>query len=314
MRKVLVVGVAAVTLLASVLAEASPGDRFRERMQERMEQRGKDRSGGAKNRQQGIEKAERLSYGSHADQRILLFRAPDSAQRPPLAVYIHGGGWSKGAPEMIDNKPPWFAQHGWAMASVGYRMLPGAPVEEQARDIGRALDALRQNAARFGYDPDRILLFGHSAGAHLTALVSSDPSYAPASFAAIRGAILIDGACFDVPRQIAASPFMARRMYIPAFGSDPKRQLALSPITHAGGRDVADWLLLYSGARDDAQAQSEALAKSLDRGGTRTQLLEVPAEGRNQLSGHMEINANFGTSGYAANAAVEAIMRRVAGS
>jgi arylformamidase len=295
--------------LASGLADARPGDRLRERLQ----QRGQDRAGGQSNRSPGAERAERLSYGSDPAQRILVFRAGGRNQRPPLAVYIHGGGWSKGSPEMMDSKPTWFAQHGWAFASVGYRMLPGAPVEEQARDIGRALEALRRDAARFGYDPDRILLFGHSAGAHLTALVSSDPTYAGASFAAIRGAILIDGACYDVPAQIAAAPFMAKRTYIPAFGTDPQRQLALSPITHAGGQDAPDWLLLYSGARDDAQAQAEALAKALDGNSVRTTLVAVPTKSRNPLKAHMEINAEFGTRGYAGNAATEAIMRRVSG-
>jgi arylformamidase len=207
---------------------------------------------------------------------------------------------------MVENKPAWFRQQGWAFASIGYRLLPGAPVETQAADIGAALRRLRSEAARNGYDPDRILLFGHSAGAHLTALVSTDPQYAGDAFTAIRGAILIDGACYDVPAQMAAGGrFMTQRTYIPAFGTDPVRQRALSPITHAGGRDVPDWLLLYTSARDDAETQSRGLAAALDRNRARTQLFEVP-------SGHMEINRDFGTPGYAAIEAVLAIMERIA--
>jgi acetyl esterase/lipase len=259
-----------------------------------------------------------ISFGEDPAQRILFYAAPPPApnerrRAPPLAVYIHGGGWAHGQPEIVENKPAWFRQHGWAFASLGYRLLPGAPVETQAADIGAALRRLRTEAARLGYDPDRILLFGHSAGAHLTALVSADPQYAGDAFGAIRGAILIDGAAYDVAAQIARGGLMTRRTYIPAFGTDPARQRALSPVTHAGGRDVPDWLLLYTSAREDAETQSRSLAAALDRSRVRTQLLEVPSQSSNQLIGHMEINRDFGTAGYAANDPVLAIMRRVAG-
>ena len=305
--------------LAAGLAEAAPGDRLRERIRERMAQR-TAQGGGADDTQitrsgRTDNTGARISYGTDDAQRVLLWlpTQPTAGTRPPLAVFIHGGGWAKGFPELVDAKPGWFKDHGWAFASVGYRLLPGSPVEEQARDVGRALAKLRQEAAARGYDPNRILLLGHSAGAHLTALVASDPQYGGQNFGAIKGALLIDGACYDVPAQIEASRFMARRMYIPAFGDDPARQRALSPITHAGGRDVADWLLLYTSARDDAKTQSQALSAALQRGGTRAEVVEVPATTGNPLAAHLEINKTFGTPGYAANPQVEAIMRRVAG-
>lgn len=291
-------------VLTTAIASAAPGDRLRERL--------RARAGAQAAPADDTSGATRLTYGNDPAQRILLWPAPAAAShRPPLAVYIHGGGWAHGEPEMVAEKPAWFAAHGWAFASVGYRLLPGSPVEEQARDIGRALAQLRRDAVRLGYDPDRILLFGHSAGAHLTALVSTDPAYAADSFAAIKGAVLIDGACYDVPSQMAASPFMTRRTYLPAFGSDPARQRALSPVTHVGGRDVPDWLLLYTSARGDAQRQSSLLADKLTGNGARAQLLEAPASSQGQLAAHREINVDFGKPGYAGNAAVEEMMRRI---
>ena len=299
---------------AMLQAGGERGERLR-RWREQRGAAGQERGGwrGA-DRRGSISADQVLRYGNDPAQRILYFPANTerAGVRPPLAVYVHGGGWAHGEPEMVAEKPAWFRQHGWAFASIGYRLLPGAPVETQAADVGAALRQLRTEAARLGYDPDRILLLGHSAGAHLTALVSSDPHYAGDAFGAIRGAILIDGAAYDVPAQISAVRFMAQRTYIPAFGTDPARQRALSPLTHAGGRDVPDWLLLYTSARSDAEAQSRGLAAALERGGARTQLFEVPSDGR-QMQGHMEINRDFGTPGYAANEAILAIMRRVAG-
>lgn len=257
-----------------------------------------------------------LRYGSDERQRILFFRPTitdgQGTRRPALAVYIHGGGWQNGAPEMVGEKPAWFRQHGWAFASVGYRLLPDAPVEQQAADVGAALVHLRAQAARLGYDPDRILLLGHSAGAHLTALVSSDPQYAGTAFAAVRGVILIDGAGYDVPAQMQQARFMAQRTYVPAFGTDPARQRALSPVTHVGDRDVPDWVILYANAREDAAAQSQALSTALQRSGARTVLLGVRA-GDQSLRAHMAMNMEFGRPGYGGNEAVLALMRRIAG-
>lgn len=286
------------------------GRRWRDRRGEGQEQgrrRGTDEA--------VVARAQRLTYGRDDRQRVLFWpgrSAPlSSGRRPPLAVYVHGGGWAHGQPEMVSEKPAFFNGHGWAFASVGYRLLPDAPVEEQAADIGRAIRLLRAQAAALGYDPDRILLFGHSAGAHLAALVASDPTYAGDAFAAIRGVIPVDGACYDVPAQIALGGFMVQRTYVPAFGTDPARQRALSPIAHAGGRDAPDWLLLHTSARDDAAAQSRALADALRRGGSRVQQVEVPARSNRQLMAHMEINRDFGVPGYAANDAVLAMMRRI---
>ena len=256
-----------------------------------------------------------IRYGTSAAQRILFWPAPagaPGAARPPLAVFIHGGGWQHGSPEMVAEKPAWFAAHGWAFASVGYRLLPDAPVEEQAADVGRALARLRSEAAARGYDPDRILLFGHSAGAHLTALVATDPRYAGDAFAAIRGAIPVDGAAYDVPRQMADSGrIMLQRTYMPAFGSDTARQRLLSPTSHVGGADVADWLFLYDSQRDDAVSQSALLAGGLERAGARAQQIGINFDGRNVVRRHRRMNVEFGTMGYAGNAAVEAMMRRI---
>jgi hypothetical protein len=75
---------------------------------------------------------------------------------------------------------------------------------------------------------------------------------------------------------------------------------------------VRDWLLLYTTARDDAQLQSETLSSALRRNGANTEVFAVPANSRQQLAAHRDINVDFGTPGYAANARIEAIMRRVA--
>ena len=94
-----------------------------------------------------------------------------------------------------------YKRQGYAFASINYRLVPAATVEEQAADVAAAVQAIVERADALGVDRHRIVLMGHSAGAHLVALVGTDPRYlkgAGLSFADIAGVIPIDGAAYDL--------------------------------------------------------------------------------------------------------------------
>ena len=246
-----------------------------------------------------------LSTGPEPRQRVDLYAPARGGKGRPIVLYLHGGGWSAGSRRVVDHKPAWAGRHNLWFGSIGYRLLPDAPVETQAADVGAALRKVRGEARRHGYDPDRIILMGHSAGAHLAALVATDPTYAGSAFSAIRAVIPVDGACYDVPYQIAAAGKLADKFYLPAFGTDPKRQAALSPLTHAGKRpDAPRWLLIHIAARGDARFQSESLAKALRRGGARAEIAVIPGT-------HMSANRAFGLPDYGAVRAVDALVGAV---
>lgn len=258
-----------------------------------------------------------LSYGQDPRQVVLVYSpgpveaaeasttTSHAAARPPLAVFVHGGAWRAGSPLRVRAKPQWFNEAGWVFASVGYRLLPDASVEEQARDVAEGLRALRVEAARLGFDPDRILLMGHSAGAHLAALVASDQRYLGADAAAVRGVILLDGAGYDVANEYTLRGPLARKLYGDAFGDDPARQRELSPINHVDARDPPDWLIVFAESRRDAREQAQQFGDALLRVGLRVERVPDPGD-------HLEINREFGTPDYRANASIRALMARVA--
>jgi acetyl esterase/lipase len=113
-----------------------------------------------------------------------LFRpAPDGAEpeRPlPAVVYLHGGGWRLGARDMTspafrDWRPGLLdrvASAGFAVVCPDYRLSGEAPFPAQLDDVHRALDWVTNSGAEHGIDPDRILLWGDSAGGHLAALAA----------------------------------------------------------------------------------------------------------------------------------------------
>lgn len=207
-----------------------------------------------------------VSFGSHERQKVDVYSAGVPAGAP-LVLFVHGGGWAFGNHSLVQDKPAHFNAGGIAFASTGYRVLPHGSVENQAADVGAAIRALREQAEDIGFDPDRIVLMGHSAGAHLSALVATDPAYAGSGSDAIRGVVLLDGAGYDVVSTMADRNAQARRLYDAAFGSDPVRQAALSPVTHVGGPDAPHWLVLHVAERRASREQSEKLALLLSQAG-----------------------------------------------
>jgi acetyl esterase/lipase len=239
------------------------------------------------------------AYGPDPRQK-LDWAVPPGANKAPLLLFVHGGGWSIGDKRMgAAQKGAHFLGRGWAFASANYRLVPQASVEEQAADVAGAIAWARRQP---GIDPARIVLMGHSAGAHLVALVGTDPIYLKAAgvpLSAVRGVVLLDGAGYDVGQQMATPRNPAQSMYGQAFGSDPARQAKLSPARHAAAPNASNWLILPVERRADSTAQSEALAARLRAGGSRAEVL--PQAGKT----HMTLNRQLGEAGDPSTAVID---------
>jgi arylformamidase len=254
--------------------------------------------------------AAEYAYGAAPLQKIDFF--PAKSARAPLLVFVHGGGWKRGDKGNATGRDlaPHYIAEGYAVASVNYRLVPDATVEQQAADIAGAVAYLRSNAAKLGVDPGKIVLMGHSAGAHLVALVGTDPQYLRAAglgMDAVRGVIPNDGAAYDVPAQMADGPGIMKQTYAQAFGTDPARQRALSPTLQAASPNAPAFLLIHV-QRPDGVRQAAALADALKRAGTPVQVNGFPGEG---LKGHMEINRQLGDPAYPATPVVDAWLKRI---
>ncbi|MEO7247245.1 MAG: alpha/beta hydrolase [Novosphingobium sp.] len=259
-----------------------------------------------------------ISYGIAPEQVLDFWRTPKIAAGDgppaPLIVFVHGGGWKRGSKDNATGKwkPAHFGTEGYNFASINYRLVPAATVEQQAADVASALKALLDKAGELHIDKRRVVIMGHSAGAHLVALVGTDERYlkgAGLSFADLAGVIPIDGAAYDVPAQMRDGPSMMQQTYGQAFGADPARQKALSPTMQAGATNAARFLLLHV-QRPDGVRQAEALEKALKAGGSQVERDGFPGEG---LMGHMEINRKLGDPDYAATGVVDKWLRGVFG-
>lgn len=92
----------------------------------------------------------------------------DSSTPRPAIVFVHGGGWMGGEKTTTSND--WLAEAGFFTVSIDYRLTDVAPFPAQIHDVKAAIRWVRENAEAWNVDPDRIGVWGSSAGGHLSAL------------------------------------------------------------------------------------------------------------------------------------------------
>ncbi|MEL6737857.1 MAG: alpha/beta hydrolase [Pseudomonadota bacterium] len=275
----------------------------------RMGQRMEQANGAAGGFQSGAKPTRTVLYGNEKRQQIDVYEPEGAVDDLPLVLFIHGGAWRMGDHKRVQSKPKHFGAQNIYFASAGYRVLPEAPVEDQAKDVGLAVQALVGQASSIGFDPERIVIMGHSAGAHLAALVSTDPQYAGDAFDAIKGVILLDGAGYDIAKNLAEGEPQAKFMFEEAFGIDPARHAALSPVTYVGGPDAPNWLALYVDTRPPAKAQAELLAGALSEAGSSAKAVAIAN------TDHGGMNRDIGTeTGAAQTQAIDTFLAELFGS
>lgn len=308
MRHAMLLSLAATALVASGIAEARPGS-LRERLRERIAVRSEGPAAPVAPGKQTI------AYGSDPLQVLDFYPARAARAPAPLVVFVHGGGWKRGSKDNASGnwKAPHYTADGYAYAAINYRLVPEATVEQQAADVAAALKALLDRAGALNIDRRQVVIMGHSAGAHLVALVGTDERYLRAaglSFADLDGVLPIDGAAYDVPRQMTEGPKMMQQTYAQAFGTNPARQRALSPTLQAAAPNAPRFLIIHV-QRPDGISQAQQLEAALRKNGAVAERRDFPGE---SLSGHAEINRQLGNPDYAATPVVDAWLKGVFGT
>jgi acetyl esterase/lipase len=115
---------------------------------------------------------EALEYANVDGEALLLdLRIPEGRGPHPVIVYLHSGAWITG--DRTGGPAIRQASRGYAVASIEYRLAPQYTWPAQIEDCKAAVRWVRANAARFNLDPERIGVFGTSAGGHLAAVLGT---------------------------------------------------------------------------------------------------------------------------------------------
>lgn len=229
---------------------------------------------------------------------------PSAAPRP-VVVWVHGGAWFTGDKRnAIADKVALFAREGYVLVAVNYRLSPvpsASPAPDRIRypihpqDVARAVAWVREHAAELGADPLRIALLGHSAGAHVVALVAADPGLLGAHGLGpsdLRCTASLDTEGYDVAAELAGPQTAEQRaIYLNAFGEEPALWAAASPLAHvAPGAGIGPFLLASRGTAE-RRAGMEAFRAALAAAGVGAEVIDASS-----LT-HEEVNTRIGAPG-----------------
>ena len=189
---------------------------------------------------QGLEITRSVAYGAGARRTLDVYR-PKNAAALPVVVFFYGGSWQGGNKQIYRFVAAALARRGYVAVIPDYRVYPEVRYPDFLEDGARAVRWAKDNAARFGGDPGRLFLMGHSAGAYIAAMLALDPRWLNTAGLApdrdIAGLIGVSGPYDFLPLRDGT-------LKVIFGGNDPATQ----PISHvAPGAPPA---LLLTGAKD----------------------------------------------------------------
>ncbi|RCJ25454.1 esterase [Nostoc sp. ATCC 43529] len=132
-----------------------------------------------------------IALGKTRHQKDIIFATPGGVplkmevyQPPevgkyPAAIVIYGGAWQRGNPSAYPEFNQYIAHQGYTVFAIDYRHAPKYKFPSQLDDVRTALNFIRKHAAEYEADPERIVLLGRSAGAHLAMLAAYQPDAPP---------------------------------------------------------------------------------------------------------------------------------------
>jgi arylformamidase len=189
-----------------------------------------------------------LAYGCAESERLDFF--PAARPHAPLLIFLHGGYWRALDKRDFSWVAPPFVAAGAAAAIINYGLAPATPIESIVSQVGNAVSWLASQADALGIN-GRIVAAGHSAGAHLAAMLLVVPS-------AVHAAVTLSG-IFDL-RPLVNAPFLGADLQL-----SPERAASLSPLLRspAGPRPLV--LAVGETESDEFHRQSEALKSAWSR-------------------------------------------------
>ena len=119
-----------------------------------------------------------FSYGSHPRQALDVYRPVERGLAPePVVVFFYGGRWQSGNRRDYAFIAHTLAEKGIVTVVPDYRVYPEVRFPSFVQDGADAVKWVKRNISSYGGDPERVFLMGHSAGAHIAAMIAFDEHY-----------------------------------------------------------------------------------------------------------------------------------------
>ena len=238
-----------------------------------------------------IEREIRYREGNHPRHTLDLYAPPDGSDLP-VALWFYGGGWRSGDKRLFEHLGRAFAVRGIVLVAINYRLSPEVRYPENAEDCAHAVRWVDEKIGEFGGDREKIFLTGHSAGAHLAAIVTLDARHLESvglDTSVVHGCVMISGAT-DLAGHVGSTRFTAREHIEETFGATQAELALASPVSHV--RDDAPPFLVMVAERDPdgLKEQGKELADRLREADVPSRYLVVNGHD------HFSIVRRFGPS------------------
>ena len=208
-----------------------------------------------------------VPYGLDEAQKYDVY-LPEQRSNAPILIMVHGGNWAQGDKldgGLAEAKAAYWVKKGFVFVSVNYRLLPRKDPLVQAADVALAIANVQKSAANWNADKSRIVLMGYGAGAHLTALLSSNPSLAADQGASPwKGAVVLDTPALNIPAIMADNP---SQTYTAAFGSSVEFWEDSSPTHLVDNSGLPMLVVCAAESSDDTCGKAKAFKQAADNAG-----------------------------------------------
>ncbi len=213
-----------------------------------------------------------VAYGDQADERLDLFFPEKMDGHAPIHLFVHGGYWRMFAKADYSYVADTVTGAGAIAAIMDYSLMPAVRMATIVDQVRRAVQWLSTHAARFGGDPSRLSVSGHSAGAHLCAMLFADQGAVRP-----RASLLLSGVYDIAP--------LRRSFLQPLIGITEDEADLFSPLRRELGKAQSVHVLVGDQETEPFHVQAEHLANKL---GTRSETIS---------GNHMSVVLDLGDAG-----------------
>jgi acetyl esterase/lipase len=225
--------------------------------------------------------------GGGARQSLDVYIPKDAKAPMPLVIWIHGGGWNSGGKSAMPGAA--LLPYGYVVASINYRLSQDATFPAQIQDCKAAVRFLRAHAKDYNIDPDRIGVWGASAGGHLAALLGTTDGDKDLEgkggnekvSSAVQAVIDFSGPADLRGLDDRGVNGLVAKLLGAVSTKVPDKAAAASPVCHVS-KSAAPHLIVH-GETDDVVpvATSIAYQKALEAAGADSTLVTIPNVGHN---------------------------------
>jgi acetyl esterase/lipase len=215
--------------------------------------------------------AKDIAYGVDTLQKLDIYAPQGQKALKPVLIFIHGGGWQRGDKSSAEKHGTFYAEKGAVFVSINYRLSPKDKHPAQAEDSAAAVKWVYDNIHQYGGNKHSIHIAGHSAGAHLAALIATDGRYLAAhdlSPLLFKSVMPNDTASYDFSTPLVIGKRLVQPKIDATFGTTPQQIKAASPFSYVqDNKNLPPFICFVTGKRPDAVAQTHAFTAAIKTAG-----------------------------------------------